>query len=83
VYDASGKFPSGILQGNTLLMGHAHSCYEIQVEPSKNVGHEFDGRFCSLQLIPEKSKSTSQTKGNKSNILSSEGVEPKLIPSTY
>ena len=36
MYDANGKIPDGVVNGNTMLLGSYSSCYEVKVEPEED-----------------------------------------------
>jgi len=52
VYDASGKLPSSIALGNTLMMGYGNECLNIEANASSPYPHDIQGRYCSMQLQP-------------------------------
>lgn len=48
--DATGKVPSGILQGNTHWFGRYDQCRSLKADDS----HEYNGGYCLTTLTPYK-----------------------------
>lgn len=46
MYDSSGKFPDGVIEGNWNVLGSYDSCYEIEVDDF----YDFGGKFCYLRF---------------------------------
>lgn len=47
MYDASGKFPSGILNGSPFALGQFDECLDIKVPYENN---QFTGKYCMTKI---------------------------------
>ena len=78
MYDASGKWPDGILRGNFNVEGSYSSCLEVVAEEPMLDGEildSFAGRFCTMKFKALQSKNAIKMDSNSRGILI-----PALMP---
>ncbi|XP_040357092.1 nose resistant to fluoxetine protein 6 isoform X2 [Ixodes scapularis] len=54
--DATGKFPSGLLEGSTADLGAYDECLASRIEISEFNSDSFSGQYCSVFFRPQRSK---------------------------
>nr|XP_012224985.1 PREDICTED: uncharacterized protein LOC105673729 [Linepithema humile] len=56
MYDASSKYPSGILYGHTRHLGNFDECYNLQVDRKRKdtLAGKITGKYCLVDLLYEK-----------------------------
>jgi len=72
VFDASSKYPDGILYGNTRHLGNFDECYNLQVETERKDAEKgkIVGRYCLVDLLFEKKEHTHTLMTSNTSVLS-------------